>query len=57
MLLNAKLNDTADNIMLGEAVHTCVRVHNSKATTDSMKIPLENVLGGTTDIIGSFSDF
>ena len=41
ILLNAKLNDTAQNILWEEAVHTCKRVRNSMATTGSTTSPIK----------------
>ena len=42
MMLNAKLNDTAQKIMWAEAVHTCERVRNSMAIMGSTTSPFEN---------------
>ena len=41
MLMNAKLNNTAEKIMWEEAVHTFKRVRNSMDTTESTKSPFE----------------
>ena len=57
MLINEKLNYTAQKIMWAEAVHTCKRVRNSMATTGSTKIPFEIFYGEKPKIIGSFLEF
>ena len=54
MLLNAKLNDTAQKMLWAEAVHTCKRVRNSMANTGSTAIPFKNFYGEKPNIIGSF---
>ena len=41
MLLNVKLNDTAQKILWSEAFHTCERMRNSMENTGSKKIRLE----------------
>ena len=57
MMLNSKLNYTAQNILWREAVHTCKHVIISMATTVSTKSPLENFYGENPKIIGLFSEF
>ena len=41
ILLNAKLNETAHQMLWGEDVHTCECVRNSMDTIDSTKSPFE----------------
>ena len=48
MLLNAKINETAQKMLCTEAVHTCKRIRKSMATTGSTKIPSINVYGEKT---------
>ena len=55
MILNAKLNDTAQKMLWSETVHTCERVIKRMATTGTKKSPFENFYGEKTKIIGSFS--
>ena len=55
MLLNVKLNDTAQKMLLVEAVRKCKRVRNSMATTGSTTSPFGNIYGEKLNIIGSFS--
>ena len=43
IILNEKLNDTAQKILWAEAVHTCKRVHNSLDNTGSTKITFGNL--------------
>ena len=57
MLLNEKLNDTAQRILWKDTVHTCKPVRNSMATTGSMKIPFEILYGDKQNIIGLLSEF
>ena len=57
MLLNEKLNEDAQKIMWVEAVHTCGRIRNCRATTGSITSPFEKFYGEKPKIIGSFSDF
>ena len=57
MLLNAKLNDTAEKMLWEEAVHTYKRVRNSMATTGSTTSLFEDFYGGKPKIIGSLSEF
>ena len=45
MLLNAKLNDTSQNILWTEALHTCERVWNSMITKGSTNNLLEILYG------------
>ena len=45
MLLNAKLNDTAQKMLWEETVHTCEHVRNSMATTGSTTSPFEIFYG------------
>ena len=45
MLLNAKLNDTDQKILWGEAVHKCEIVRNGMATTGSITSPFEDLYG------------
>ena len=54
MLLNAKLNDKYQKMLLAEAVHTCERIRNSMATTGSNTSPLKIFYGEKAKIIGSF---
>ena len=55
MLLNMKLNDTAQKIMWEETVHTCERVRNSIKTTGCTKSPFEIFYREKPNIVGSFS--
>ena len=57
MLLNEKLNYTAQKMLWVEAVHTCKRVRNSMDTKGSTTIPFGNFYGEKPKIIGSLSDF
>ena len=57
MLINAKLNDTAQEILWAEAVRTCERVRNSMAATGSTTSPFEIFYGEKPKIIDSFSEF
>ena len=57
MLLNAKLNDTAQKMLWVEAVHTCKRVRNSMTTTGSTTSPFIIFYGEKPNIIGSFLEF
>ena len=57
MLLNAKLNDTAQKMLLAEAFHTCKCVRNSMSTTGSTTSPFEIFYGEKLKIIGLLSDF
>ena len=41
MMLNVKLNDTAQKILWEEDIHMCKRVRNSMATTGSTKSTFE----------------
>ena len=51
MLLNAKLNDTAQKMMLEKAAHICKCVQNSMPPTGSTKIPYEIYYGEKPKII------
>ena len=57
MMLNAKLNDTAQIILWAETFHRCKRVRNSLATTGSTTIPFGNFYGEKPKIVGSFLEF
>ena len=57
MLLNAKLNDTAEKMLWEEAVHTYKLVRNSMAAMGSTTSPFEDFYGGKPKIIGSLSEF
>ena len=57
MLLNEKLNDTAQNMLWTEAVHTCKRIRNSTTKTCSTTSPFEHFYGEKPMIIGQFSEF
>ena len=57
MILNLKLNDTAQKIMWAEAVHTCELARNSTATTCSKNNPFQIFYGDKTKMIGLFSEF
>ena len=54
MLLNARLNDTAQKKMWKEAVHTYERMQKIMATKCSMKIPFEIFYREKPKIIGSY---
>ena len=56
-MLNAKINDTSQKMLLAEAFHSCERVRNNMDTRGSTTIPLENFYGENTKIMGLFSDF
>ena len=49
MMLNAKLNDTAQKILWEEDIHMCKRVRNSMATTGSTKTTFEISMEKTED--------
>ena len=57
MLLNAKLNNTAQRMPWEEAVHMCECVTNGMATTGSTTSPFEIFYGEKPKTIGSFSGF
>ena len=57
MLLNAKLNDTAQKFIRAETVHMRKIVRNSMETTGSTKRPFKIFYGEKLKIIGSFSEF
>ena len=57
MLLNVKLNDTYQKMLLEEAVHKCEHVRNSMYKTGGTKNPFEYFHGEKSNIIGSFSEF
>ena len=45
MILNTKLNYTAQKVLWAEAVHTCECVRNSMSATGSTESPFENFYG------------
>ena len=57
MLLNAKLNDTAQKIMWVKAVNICERIRNSMATAGISISPSENSYREKPKIVASFSEF
>ena len=57
VLLNEKLNDTAQRILWEEAVHMCECVTNGMATTGSTTSPFEIFYGEKPKIIGLFLGF
>ena len=57
MLLNTKINDTAQKMLWEEALHVYKRVRNSMAATGSTTSPSEKIYGEKPNIIGSFSEF
>ena len=57
MILNAKLNDTAQKMMWAEAVHMCERVKISMDITGSTTSLFGTFYGEKPKIIGLFSDF
>ena len=57
MLLNAKLNETAQKILWVEAVHTCKCIRNGMENAGITTRPFGNVYGENSKIIGSFSEF
>ena len=57
MMLNEKLDYTAQNILWSEAVHTCKCVRNSMANTGSTTSPFKKIKGEKPNIIGLFSEF
>ena len=57
MLLNAKLNDTAQKMLWIEAVHTCKFRRNIMKTTGITTSPFENFHKEKSKIIGLFSEF
>ena len=57
IILDAKLNDTAQKMMWTEAVHTYERVQNNIANTGSNKSPFEIFYMDKPNIIDSFSEF
>ena len=57
MMLNVKLNDTAQKIPRAEYVHVCKRVRNSMATTDSTTSLFRISQGENPKIIGLFLEF
>ena len=52
MLLNEKLNDTAQNILFEESAHMFERVINGMATIGSTKILFEVFYGEKSKIVG-----
>ena len=44
MLLNAKLNDTAQKMIRTEAIHTCENIRDSMATTGRTTSPLKKFM-------------
>ena len=54
MLLNAKLNDTAQKFLWKGYVHTCERIQNIMATEVSMQSLFEMFYGEKPKIFGSF---
>ena len=57
MILNAKLNDTAQETLWTEAVNMSKRVIKSIATKGNKKSPFGNFYGENPNIIGSFLEF
>ena len=57
ILINAKLNDTAQKILWEEVVHKCEHIRNSMDTTVSTTSPFENIYGEKPNIIGLFLEF
>ena len=57
MLLNAKINDTAQKMMWVDAVHAWERVRNSMANTGSTTSPFEMFYGEKPKIIVLFLEF
>ena len=57
MIMNEKLNDTDQKILLEEAVHIQKRSRKSTNTMGSTNSPFENFHGEKPNIIGSFSWF
>ena len=57
MLLNAKLNETAQKILWAEAIYTCICVINSMDTTGSTTSPFDNFYGRKLKIIGLLLEF
>ena len=57
MMINAKLNYTAQKMLWTEAVNMCDRVRNSMANTGSTKSTFKNIYGHNPKIIGSFLEF
>ena len=57
MMLNVKLNDTAQKILWEEDIHMCKRVRNSMANTGSTTSPLKNINRKKLKIIGLFLEF
>ena len=57
MLINAKLNHTAQIMLGAEEVQTCKRVCNSMETTSSTNILFEIFYGEKLKTIGLFSEF
>ena len=55
--INVKLNNTAQKMLWGEAVHTCERIRNSMSTTGSTTSQFENYHGEKLKIIGLLSEF
>ena len=51
MLLNAKINDTAQKMLWAETVHTCECIRNSMATMGSTKSPFEKIYGEKPKIV------
>ena len=54
MILNTKLNGTAQKMLCMETIHMYEHIQNSMATTGSTESPFENFYGETLKIIGSF---
>ena len=52
MIMNAKLNETAQKLLWAEAVHTCASVINYMATIGSTKSPFKIFYGEISNIIG-----
>ena len=57
MILNQKINDTAQKMMWAEAIHKYELVRNSMNNMGSTKSPFGIFYGEKPKIIGSFSDF
>ena len=54
MLLNEKLNETAQKILLAETVYMWESARNSMATTGGTTSPFEKFYGEKPNIIGLF---